>query len=376
MKRIYLDNAATTPILSEVAEHMSVLLREEFGNPSSIHQPGRKARTIIEDARKLIAGHLGASIGEIFFTSCATESNNQCLKMAVFELNIERIISSPLEHHCVKHTVEHLSQYVETILLEVDETGKINLNQLKELCEDKSKKTLVSLMFANNEIGNINPIENISEICKENEVLFHCDAVQAVGKFPIDVNDIYFSFLSGTAHKFHGPKGISFVYINGDNIISPLLHGGAQERNMRSGTENVYGISGMAMAFDKCIQNMDKRKEHILMLRDRLKSGLSAEISDMQFNGFQEDGHFLYTVLSASFPQHKKSDLLHFNLDIAGICASAGSACSSGVENDSHVLEAIGHDPNRKTIRFSFSHYNTVEDIDFTINTLSKLYQS
>ncbi len=374
MRRIYFDNAATTPLLPEVADHMSQLLKEEFGNPSSIHFFGRKARTIIEDSRKKIASHLGASIAEIFFTSCATESNNLCLKNSVRHLGIKRIISSPVEHHCVTHTLASIKDEVEVVMMQVDELGRISLSELEDLLKGSKDETLVSLMYANNEIGNLNPIEKISSLCKEHKALFHCDAVQAVGKFPIDVSKVRFSFLSGTAHKFHGPKGVSFVYINGDNNIPPMIHGGAQERNMRSGTENVYGIAGMSLALDKAVEEMQQRKTKILKIRNILKDGLLKIDPKIRFNGVQDDDNFLYTVLSVSFPKGPKSELLHFNMDIAGICISSGSACSSGVENDSDVLTAIGHDPNRKTIRFSFSHFNSEDEVDYVLTKIHSFY--
>ena len=374
MKRIYFDNAASTPLLPEVIDRMTTILKEDYGNPSSIHFYGRKSRSIIEESRKVLANYFKASIGEIFFTSCATESNNQCIKMAVEYLGIERIISSPTEHHCVLHTVAALDKKIESVSLSVDAKGCIDLDELKTLLVNSDQKTLVSLMFANNEIGTVHPMQEISNICSEHKALLHCDAVQAIGKFDIDINQIKMAFLSGSAHKFHGPKGIGFVYINGDNIIPPLLHGGSQERNMRSGTENVVGIAGMSLALEKAFEEHDTRKEQIVQLRTRLKNGLQKLIPSIEFNGLQEEGQFLYTILSASFPPGPKTELLNFNLDISGIAISGGSACSSGVENTSHVLDAIGHDPTRKTIRFSFSHLNTLEEVDYVLDKLSGFY--
>ncbi len=374
MKRVYFDNAASTPLLPEVIEKMTTVLTECYGNPSSIHFFGRKSRTIIEESRKTIANYLNASLGEVFFTSCATESNNLCLKMAVEHLGIERIISSPTEHHCVLHTIEALDAKIESVQLSVNEFGSIDLNELQSILEADSKKTLVSLMYVNNEIGTKHPVDLIAEICEKNNAFLHCDAVQAIGKFDVDTSKNKISFLSGSAHKFHGPKGIGFVYINQDNIIPPLIHGGAQERNMRSGTENVAGIAGMALALEMAIEEKEERKAKILSLRNQLKLGLKELIPEIKFNGLQGEDEFLYTVLSASFPAGAKTELLNFNMDIAGIAVSGGSACSSGVENTSHVLEAIGHDPKRKTIRFSFSHLNTMEEVEYVLQKISEFY--
>lgn len=372
MKRIYFDNASTTPLLPEVIDVMSDVMKNHFGNPSSIHFHGRNAKAIIEECRKKVAGLLKASIGEIYFTSCATEANNMVLKGAVEDLNVSRIISVNTEHHCVLHTLEYLkSKKVEVILLSVDANGFISLDELEILLKEE-KKTLASVMYANNEVGTIQEIEKISALCKEHNTYFHCDAVQAIGKFPIDVSKTYFSFLSASAHKFHGPKGIGFLYMNGDNIIKPMIYGGAQERNMRAGTENIICIAGMTKALEMAYEEIEDRKQKILDLRSYFMESLSQEFEDIVFNGSQSYP-YLYTVLSVSFPPSDKVALLMFNLDIAGISASSGSACSSGVESDSHVLQAIGHPTERKTIRFSFSHLNTKEEVDTVIEKLKTM---
>jgi cysteine desulfurase len=369
--RVYLDNAATTPLSDEVLEVMLDGMKRLFGNPSSIHAEGRIARAAIEQARKTVAKCLQASVGEIFFTSGGTESNNMVLKNAVRDLGVQRIISSPIEHHCVGHTLEVLQQNHQTLVeyVRVNEKGQADLAHLKELLAQKAGKTLVSLMHANNEIGTMLDLDAVAELCHQHKVLFHSDTVQTIGRFPINVAKTKIHFLAGAAHKFHGPKGVGFVYINSNNSIKPYIDGGSQERNMRGGTENVYGIVGMAKALELYLNHLDSNKNKILLLRNRLKNKLLDNFEDIQWNG-DVDGKSLYTVLSVSFPASKKSELLVFNLDMAGIRVSGGSACSSGVEGGSHVLTAINADPDRKTIRFSLSHYNTETEVDYVIEKL------
>ncbi len=372
--RVYFDNAATTPLSEEVLQTMLPYLREHQGNPSSIHADGRKARTAIEDARKTVANYLNASIGEIFFTSGGTESSNMVLKCAVRDLGVQRIITSKIEHHCVLHTVENLEKagLVQVNYVNIDKKGKVDLEHLETLLQADNTKTLVSLMYANNEIGTLLDTEKVSALCQENQALFHSDTVQAVGHFPIDVQSMPINFLTGSAHKFHGPKGVGFVYINGDNIINPYINGGSQERNMRAGTENVAGIVGLAKAFELSCENMQERRKYIDELRSYFKVQLQAAIPDITFNG-DHDGHYLHKVLSVSFPNSPKTELIVFNLDIAGISASGGSACSSGVEAGSHVMAALQPDDLSKTVRFSFSHYNTKEEVDYVIEKLKKV---
>lgn len=351
---------------------MTACMTGIYGNPSSIHAEGRQARAAIETARKTVAKHIGASIGEVFFTSGGTEAHNTALIGAVRDLGVHRIISSPTEHHCVLHTLEYLEKHqgVEVRWLQVDAEGRVDYTQLENLLRDGGKRTLVSLMYANNEIGTLLDFERVSALCKGHGALFHSDTVQAVGHFPIDVSKTYVSFLAGAAHKFHGPKGVGFLYMNSDNIVQPYIYGGSQERNMRAGTENVYGIVGLAKALDLACTEMQARREVIESLRAYLKASIVTNFDGIQFHGDQE--HYLYTVLNVSFPPSPKADLILLNLDINGVSASGGSACASGVDVGSHVLTAIGADPERKAIRFSLSHYNTTEEVDFAVEQLKK----
>ncbi len=371
--RVYFDNAATTPLDPIVIEAMTKVMQENFGNPSSIHREGRTSRSIIEKARKTVANCINASIGEIFFTSGGTESSNMALKCAVRDLGVQRIITSRMEHHCVLHTVENLekSHKITLDFVDIDSCGRINYAQLEDLLSSSDKKTLVSLMHANNEVGTVMDMEKISQICQENNALFHSDTVQTMGHFPIDVEATKINFLTGAAHKFHGPKGVGFIYINGETQIKPYIDGGSQERNMRGGTENFYGIVGIAKALEMAVEKMEEKRTHIEGIRQYLKDQLTENFEDIQFNGCQEN--YLYTVLSVSFPPSPKADMMMLNLDIAGISASGGSACSSGAEKGSHVLESINAPKDRKTIRFSFSHFNTKEEVNFLIEKLKTI---
>jgi cysteine desulfurase len=375
--RIYLDNAATTAMRTEVIDAMSTCMKDFFGNPSSIHADGRKVRNAIEEARKKIANLLGASIGEIFFTSGGTESSNMAIKCAVRDLGVQRIITSQLEHHCVLHAAENVGKHnnIQVDYVQIDEKGRIDYTDLERLLISSDQKTLVSLMHANNEIGTLLDMQRVSDLCVEHGAYFHSDTVQTVGHIPIDLTKVKLSFFSGAAHKFHGPKGVGFIYISGYNPIKPFVDGGAQERNMRGGTENVYGIVGMAKALDLAYENMDEYRNHIESVRDYLKTQLETHFDDIAYNG-DFDGNYLYTVLSVNFPPSPKAEMLLMSLDIYGISASGGSACTSGSEGGSHVITAIGGAVDRKTIRFSFSHYNTNADIDILIEKLKMIIPS
>ncbi len=370
---IYLDSAANTKLDEEVFEAMTPFLKEKYGNPSSIHAVGREMRTAIEKTRKTIANKLNASPSEIFFTSGGTESNNTAIKCSVRDLGVKHIISSKIEHHCVLHSVEDMAkQGVEVSYVDLTEKGHIDLNHLETLLNTSSQKTLVTLMHANNELGNLLDIKKVGELCKEHDAYFHSDTVQTFAHYPIDLQDIHVHFISGAAHKFHGPNGIGFLYVNGDININCYISGGAQERNMRAGTENTIGIVGLGRATELAYEHLEHESKKIQELKTYMANKLSEEIQDVQFNG-DYSGESLYTVLNVSFPPNDKSSMLLFNLDISGICASGGSACTSGSDIGSHVLRNIGADMNRPSIRFSFSKYNTKEEIDTVVAKLKEL---
>jgi cysteine desulfurase len=374
--RTYLDNAATTPIDPLVVEAMLPYFKDHFGNPSSIHGFGRETRSGIEKSRKKIAELLGTSPAQIFFTSGGTEADNAALYGAVVQNGIKRVISSPLEHHAVSHTLENMAHrgMVELILLECDSKGNLNFDQLRQLVKDQPS-CLVSLMEGNNEIGNLNPVGLLAEELTDMGAVFHSDTVQTVGHFHHDLSQWKTHFMVGSAHKFHGPKGIGFLYVAAGTKLPPFIQGGSQERNMRGGTENVYGIVGMAKALELAVEGMEEHRRHIEGLKSRMIEGLQANIPDVRFNGNAADmSSSLYTVLSVSLPASEMNEMLLFNLDIHQVAASGGSACTSGSEIGSHVLRAIGASPDRGAVRFSFSRFNTVEDIDKAVHVLKGMY--
>lgn len=374
MSRIYFDNAATTALDTQVLEAMMPYLTEKFGNPSSIYSYGRESKLAIEQARKSVAKILNAHPSEIFFTSGGTESNNTAIQTSVRDLNCEHIITSPIEHHAVTHTVEHLdnTDHVKVSYVKLLPNGHINLEHLEKLLSHHKAKTLVSLMHANNEIGNMLDLHAVGNLCKKYNALFHTDTVQTVGHFPIDLRNTPVHFITGAAHKFHGPKGVGLLYINENVRIKPFIFGGGQERNMRAGTENLYGIVGFAKALEIATDNFEKDSSHILGLKNYMQAQLIDNIKGVGFNG-DVNGKSLYTVLSVSFPKTEKSEMLLFNLDINNICASGGSACASGAEEGSHVIRAINNNPNQITVRFSFCKHNTKEEIDIVIQKLKEL---
>ncbi len=372
--QIYLDNAATTPLDKEVFDEMLPYLTEHFGNPSSIHSYGRRAKAAVEKARKLVAKYLNVSTSEIFFTGSGTEASNMIIKRSVKDLGVKKIISSRIEHHCVLHSVESVGREgVQVVYVQLDEKGRVDLNQLEALLQNSAAKTLVSLMHANNEIGTLLDLDKVSELCAKYNTYFHSDTVQTIGYYPFNLQKTRIHFLSGSAHKFHGPKGVGFVYINSEAMLHPYLEGGSQERNMRAGTENVAGIVGLGKALEMASEKMSEHKEYVSRLKKYMLEKLRSEISGIDFNGDTGNEGSNYKVLSVSLPPDDKSDLFLFNLDIAGIAASGGSACSSGTEKGSHVLEAIHADPKRKAVRFSFSKFNTKEEIDYTLDVMKKL---
>lgn len=372
--RVYLDNAATTPLDSQVLEAMLPFMKQHFGNPSSIHSFGRETKAAIEQARKKVAGYFNVSPSEIFFTSGGTEANNTAIRCSIRDLGITHAITSPIEHHAVLHTLEELEKQgrVKVSFVRIDENGHVKLDHLEKLLSE-NPRSLVSLMHANNEIGNLLPLKNVAQLCAKYDALFHCDTVQAVGHYPIDLSDIPVHFISCAAHKFHGPKGVGFLYINRDVKIHPFIYGGAQERNMRGGTENVYGIIGLAKALEIAYENLEAHKKHIVALKEYMAESLTESIPGILFNG-DCMGKSLYTVLNVCFPVTDFAEMLLFNLDIAGIAASGGSACSSGSEEPSHVLTALNVDQARPSVRFSFSKFNTKEEVDFALEKLRELY--
>ncbi|WP_149912947.1 cysteine desulfurase family protein [Sphingobacterium cavernae] len=371
---IYLDNAATTPLAPEVIEVMVETMKNEYGNPSSIHAHGRQAKTIVEKARKTIANLLHASPAEIFFTSGGTEADNMAIVRSIEAYGITHAITTPIEHHAVLHTLEELAKNdkIQLDLLRLDAQGNIDLNQLEELLA-KNPRTLVSIMHANNELGNLTDIKRVSEICQQFHAIFHSDTVQTMGHYKHDLSELKIDFITGAGHKFHGPKGVGFLYINGNNKIKPLIFGGAQERNMRGGTENVYGIVGLAKALEIAYRDMEEHQAYIQGLKSYMIEELKKAIPTIEFNGNLDPANSLYTVLNVSLPCKDMSDMLLFNLDISGISASGGSACSSGSDIGSHVLRGINANPDRPSVRFSFSKNNTKEEIDTVVAKLKEI---
>ncbi len=372
---IYLDNAATTPLDPEVFEAMKPFLMEDFGNPSSTHGHGRKVRAAIEQARKKVAELLNCTPGEIIFTSGGTEADNALLVSSVKTYGLKHAISTPIEHHAVTHTLETLAQQgsVELHHVRLDAKGHVALEDLERLLV-QYPGALVSLMHANNEIGNLLPIEQVGELCKKYNAYFQSDTVQTMGHYRHDLKKLTVHSLTAAAHKFHGPKGVGFMYINKDKKIHQLIHGGAQERNMRGGTENVYGIIGLAKALEICYREMEEHESQIKKLKSYMIEKLRASIPGIDFHGDSANlERSLYTVLNVCLPESEENEMLLFNLDMQGISASGGSACSSGASTGSHVLGALYPESKRGAIRFSFSKYNTPEEIDFVVNKLTEI---
>ncbi len=373
--KIYLDNAATTPLDPEVFEAMKPFMLEDFGNPSSTHSHGRKVRAAIESGRKKIAELLNCTPGEIIFTSGGTEADNAIIRCAVETYSIKHAISTPIEHHAVTHTLETLQKQgiIELHHVKLDDKGHVDLNHLEQLLKE-FPSALVSLMHANNEIGNVLNLEAVGDLCEKYNAYFHSDTVQTVGHYRHDMKKIKVHGMTAAAHKFHGPKGVGFMFINKANKIHPFVHGGAQERNMRGGTENVYGIIGLIKALEICYREMDEHEAHIKNLKSQMIEKLKAAIPGITFNGDSADlNRSLYTVLNVSLPESEENSMLLFNLDMQGVSASGGSACSSGAATGSHVLGALYPTSQRGAIRFSFSKYNTLEEIDFVVEKLAEL---
>ena len=375
MKSIYLDNAATTKIDKEVLQVMYTSMQENFGNPSSTHQFGRKAKSAVETARKNIAKQFNVSAAEIIFTASGTEADNLILHNAVLNLGVTTIITSKIEHHAVLHTCNYLEKTynINVNYVNVDEFGAVDLIHLEELLSDSDDVVLVSLMYINNEIGNILPADRISNLCKKYDALFHSDTVQAIGHYSLDLQKTPIDFMVASAHKFHGPKGVGFAYFKKGFGILPMLHGGDQEKGARSSTENVHGILGMEKALEIAVSNLEKDKNHIEKLKTYFISELKKISKKIEFNGLSSDlDKSSYTILNVRFPI--QNNMLLFSLDLAGIAVSGGSACQSGSNKGSHVLSEIlvGNEVEKTSIRFSFSKYTTKEMLDITIAELRK----
>lgn len=376
MKRVYLDNAATTPIANEVVEAMIPHLRESFGNPSSTHAYGRQTKALLENSRRQIASYLNCKASEIYFTSGGTEADNLAMHIAVNSLEVTHIVTTPLEHHAVGHTAEYIAKNpaIRLTLLRVDSKGNIDLNELESVLQSE-EKTFVSLMHANNEIGTLLPLKQVAEICKRNGAYFHSDTVQTMGHYSFDLKELDIDFITCAAHKFHGPKGIGFLYIKGQLKTEALIHGGAQERGLRGGTENVYGIVGLAKAMELAYTDLEAHQHHVQGLKTYMIESLCRHFDTMCFHGEIDPAKSLYTVLNCCLPQTEKAGMLLFTLDLKGVACSGGSACSSGAAKGSHVLEGINADMTRPNVRFSFSRFTQKEEIDYAVEQLVAIYE-
>tara|TARA_S200000501_G_scaffold57761_1_gene48000 strand:+ start:804 stop:1946 length:1143 start_codon:yes stop_codon:yes gene_type:complete len=378
---VYFDNASTTKIREEVVHEISSILKNCFGNPSSSHSYGRSAKSYIETSRNTIANILNCEPKEIIFNSGGTESDNSILKSAVKDLRVKHIISSRIEHHAVTHTLDELElQGINIHYVKLNENGNIDFENLENLLNVDNEPKLVTLMYINNEIGNILDINRVSILCQKYNVYFHSDAVQAVGHYKIDLSSLKIDFLSSAAHKFHGPKGVGFTYINKSTKIKSFISGGPQERGMRAGTESVHNIVGMTKALVIADQNMEKEAEYVRSIKIKMIDGLKSLFPDIHFNGDSGDMHkSTYTVLNVCFPiLNEKASMLDFHLDLKGIACSKGSACQSGSSQGSHVLNEIQSNDQKKfpSVRFSFSHNNKMDDVDYLIETLKEFISS
>lgn len=375
--KVYLDNAATTAMDDRVIDAMLPFMRTHYGNPSSVHSHGREVRSAIEKSRKKVAELLNTSPSEIFFTSGGTEADNTAIVSGIETHGITHAITSPLEHHAVLHTLEMCEKkgHIKLSILDVNDKGELDLDQLEKLLKS-NPKSMVSLMHANNEIGNINDLNRIGIMAKEYDAFFHSDTVQTMGHYVHDLKNLPVDSIVAGAHKFHGPKGSGFLYVRKDKKVHPFIFGGAQERNMRGGTENVIGIIGTSKALEIAYEDMTSHQHHIEKIKKHFIQSLITEIPEVRFNGLSADfDNSLYTVLSVSLPPSETNrGMLLFNLDLEGISASGGSACSSGASVGSHVLRALNHTPDRDVVRFSFSRFNTIEEVDYTVGKLKEFY--
>jgi cysteine desulfurase len=375
MKSVYLDNAATTPMAPEVLEAILPYMREHFGNPSSTHAFGRKTKTAIEQARRNIARHLNCTPGEITFTSGGTEADNMALHAAATDLNCTAIITSAIEHSAVVKTAEYLCQKhgLNFHLVRLLPNGHVDLNHLEELLAAEPK-AFVSLMHGNNEIGNLLPLATVGHMCRKHGAVFHSDTVQTMGHYAFDLQNLPIDFITCAGHKFNGPKGVGFLYIRKELKIKPIILGGGQERQMRGGTENLYGIVGLSKAFDLAYGHLAEHQNHIRALKQHMVNRLETELEGVIFNGDSKSPDSLYTVLNVTLPENPNSPMMLFLLDLEGIACSGGSACSSGAAKPSHVLDAIGAvKQDRASVRFSFGRYTTKDEIDFAVERILEL---
>lgn len=374
--RVYLDNAATTPIAPEVVDAMIPVLREGFGNPSSTHFYGRQTKALIETSRRTVAKLLNCQPSEIIFTSGGTEADNMALYSSVHQMGVKHIITSTIEHHAVGHTAEAIAQSGEAKVsyVKIDENGAVDLADLERLLQN-GEKTLVSLMHANNEIATLLPLKKVSELCRKYGAYFHSDTVQTMGHYAFDLQELDIDFITCAAHKFHGPKGIGFLYCNKNMKAEAMIHGGAQERGLRGGTENVYGIVGLAKAMELAYEDVEGHQNHVQGLKTYMIEQLMEAFEDITFHGETDSDKALYTVLNVCFPRTDKAGMLLFTLDLKGVAVSGGSACSSGAVKGSHVLEGINADMSRPNVRFSFSRYTTKEEIDFALEQVKVVFE-
>lgn len=374
--RVYLDNAATTPIAPEVIEVMIPVLTNDFGNPSSAHFYGRQTKALIETSRRTISKLLNCQASEIIFTSGGTEADNMALYSSVHQMGVKHIITSTIEHHAVGHTAEMIANAGEAKLsyVKINEKGVVDLVDLEKLLQS-GEKTLVSLMHANNEISTLLPMKEVSMLCRKYDALFHSDTVQTMGHYTFDLKELDIDFITCAAHKIHGPKGIGFLYVNKNIKVEPLIHGGAQERGLRGGTENVYGIVGLAKAMELAFEDVLGHQKHVQSLKTYLIDNLKEAFPTVHFHGETDPEKSLYTVLNVCFPSTPKAGILLFTLDLKGVAVSGGSACSSGAIKGSHVLEGINADTTRPNVRFSFSRYTTKQEIEFALEQVKSVFE-
>lgn len=376
MTTVYFDNAATTPISEESWKAMEPFLKEHFGNPSSTHSFGRKAKNAFEQARREIAKALDVLPGKIIFTGSGTEGNNTILNSAI-ELGVNHIITSPIEHHAVIHTLDHLKKAssIRVSMVSLDANGNIDLASLEEILKSHPEdKKLVSLMHVNNEIGTILPINKVGDICQKHTTLFHSDTVQSIGTIPLDLTSSQLDFATCSAHKFHGPKGVGFIYAKDTSLLRSYIHGGSQERGHRAGTENVAGIIGMSTALCSSIDKIEENLKHLSKLKAHFITQIGTISSEIKIVG-NNDEMASPKILNLCFPLNLTDDMFLFNLDLKGVAASGGSACSSGSNQGSHVIGNISELTDCRAIRFSFSKYNTMEEVDFAIEQIRQIVQ-